>query len=441
MMMLLQPLYKPLVGVKMNRRLTGRFKLSVKNCILLRTKKFCTRNDRIIESPCINVPLPETNLYSHVFKQFPKYGKKTALIDGVTGREYSYNEVQESVVNMASGLVRSGMEKGDVLALVSPNSAEFCTTFFSTLAAGGTVSTCNPQYTAEELAYQFKNSNSKYVATIPALLPTIKEAASKSGCVEKIIVLSDEEGLGEGKHGMISYQGLVKNSGSQFPYNVTLDPKEDTALIPYSSGTTGHPKGVMLTHYNISSNVMQLTHSQEVFGDFYSGSLLAVLPFFHGSGMLFTMLSGLYKGSTEIIMSKFVPELFLSLIERYKITSVNLVPPLILFLANHPMVDEYDISSLKHITYSAAPTGTKTAIKVKHRLGLQHLQQCFGITEGSVTHVTPVSIFKPESVGVPLSYINCKVINIDTGAAVGPNCQGELVVQGPQVCYYIHIAS
>ena len=366
----------------MNRAsLARRFKLSKMNMLFRhRNESFCTENDRIVHSPHVNVPLPETNLYNHVFQQFPKYDKKIALIDGVTGREYSYNEVQESVVNMASGLARSGMEKGDVLALVSLNSAEFCTTFFSTLAVGGTVSTCNPQYTAEELAYQFKNSNSKYVATIPALLPTIKEAASKSGCVEKFIVLSDEGGLGEGEN-MISYQSLIKDSGSQFPCDVTLDAKEDAALIPYSSGTTGQPKGVVLTHYNVTSNVMQLTHSQEVLGDFYSGHLLAVLPFFHGSGMLFTMLSGLYKGSTEIIMPKFIPELFLSLIERYKITGMNIVPPLILFLANHPMVDEYDTSSLKHITYSAAPTGTEIAIKVKHRLGIQHLQQGYGITE------------------------------------------------------------
>ena len=158
------------------------------------------KKDFIVKCPYEDTYIPETNFYSHVFQHFPKYGKKVALIDGVTGREYSYNEVQESVVNVASVLVRSSMEKGDVLALVSPNSAEFCTTFFSTLAMGGIMSTCNPQYTAEELAYQFKNSNSKYVATIPALLPTIKKAASKSGCVEKIIVLSDEGGLGEGKN-------------------------------------------------------------------------------------------------------------------------------------------------------------------------------------------------------------------------------------------------
>ena len=398
-----------------------------------RQKRFIG-SDYVVKSPCVDVSIPETNLCSHLLQRFPKYGKKVALIDGVTGREYSYNEVQESVVNMASGLVRSGMEKGDVLVLVSPNSAEFCTTFFSTLAAGGTVSTCNPQYTAEELAYQFKSSNSKYVATIPALLPTIKEAASKSGCVEKIIVLSDEGGLGEGKD-MISYQSLVKDSGSQFPHDLKVDPKEDAAVIPYSSGTTGLPKGVVLSHYNMSSNIVQMAHSQ-VFDNFYqSGNLLAAMPFFHATGLVVTMLTGFHEGCTKVIMPKFVPEDFLSLIERYKVTSVNMVPPLLMFLANHPMVEEYDISSLKYINYGAAPSGGEIAVKLKRRLNLDELQQGYGMTEVGVSHVTPLGTCKTESVGVPLSRINCKVVDVETGIAVGPNCQGEVVLQGPQVCY------
>ena len=417
----------------MNRVLTSSFKRPSVYYPCLRFKKRFIGGDCVIKSPWTEVSIPETNIYTHIFNRFSKYGRKAALIDGVTGREYSYNEIQESVVNMASGLVRSGMEKGDVLALVSPSSAEFCTTFFSTLAMGGIVSTCNPQYTAEELAYQFKDSNSKYVATIPALLPTIKEAVSKSGCVEKIIVLSDEGGLGEGNN-MISYQSLVKDSGSRFQLDVKVDPKEDTAWIPYSSGTTGYPKGVKLSHYNMSANVVQMTYTQ-AFGKFYhAGNLLAALPLFHTTGVSITMLSGLHEGSSIIMMPKFVPEFFLSFVEQYKIAGVTLVPPLLLFLANHPMVDKHDLSSLKHITYGAAPSGVDLAVKVKNRLNVHHLQQGYGMTEAGVTHIAPVDTVRPGSVGVPLSRISCKIVDVDTGASVGPNCQGEIVVQGPQVC-------
>ena len=387
-----------------------------------------------MKCPYEDTYIPESSFYNHIFQHFPKYGKKTALIDGVTGREYSYNEVQESVVNMASGLVRSGMEKGDVLALVSPNSAEFCTTFFSTLAMGGIVSTCNPQYTAEELAYQFKNSNSKYVATIPALLPTIKEAVSKSGCIEKIIVLSDEGGLEEGKN-MISYQSLVQDSGSLFPLNVNLDYKNETAVLPYSSGTTGLPKGVMLTHYNVTANVNQMFHPQLID---YTGSncrFLSVLPFFHIYGMIVLFASGLYQGATNVILPKFEPELFLRTIQNYRVVQALLVPPLALFLAKHPMVDSFDVSSIKGIFSGAAPLGGEIVTAIKQRLKIEAVRQGYGMTELSpLTLCCPVDVHKPGSSGVPILNTQCRIIDIETGESLGPNCEGEMLVKGPQVC-------
>ena len=391
------------------------------------------KKEFIVKCPYEDTYIPETNFYSHVFQHFPKYGKKTALIDGVTGREYSYNEIQESVVNMASGLVRSGMEKGDVLALVSPNSAEFCTTFFSTLAMGGIMSTCNPQYTAEELAYQFKNSNSKYIATIPALLPTIKEAASKSGCVEKIIVLSDEEGVGEGKN-MISYQNLVKDSGSRFPLNVTLDYKNDIAVLPYSSGTTGLPKGVMLTHYNVTANINQLAHPQYVDYTYPKCQCLGVLPFFHIYGMIIVLASSLYQGGTSVLLSKFEPEQFLQTMQKYRITNAPLVPPLILFLARHPMVNKYDLSSLNMITSGAAPLSGELATEVKEKLNIEVVRQGYGLTELSpVSHCCPSDVVNPSSVGPPILNTFSKVVDLETGEDVGPNCEGEVLVKGPQV--------
>ena len=387
----------------------------------------------IVKCPYEDTCIQEINFYNHVFQQFPKYGRKVALIDGVTGREYSYNEVQESVVNMASGLVRSGMEKGDVLALVSPNSAEFCTTFFSTLAMGGIMSTCNPQYTAEELAYQFKNSNSKYVATIPALLPTIKEASSKSGCVEKIIVLSDEEGLGKGKN-MISYQSLVKDSGSRFPSGVIIDYKSDIAVLPYSSGTTGLPKGVMLTHFNVIANVNQIFHPQFIDYTDTDCRLLGVVPFFHIYGMIVLLASGLHQGASNVILPRFEPELFLSTIQNYNISRALVVPPLALFLAKHPMVDSFNVSSIKEIFCGGAPLGVEIIMAVKQRLNIA-VRQGYGMTELSpVALCCPVNVNNPNSSGVPVLNTCCKMVNIETGEDLGPNCEGEVLVKGPQVC-------
>ena len=393
------------------------------------------KKDLVVKCPYEDTYIPDANFYSHIFQHFPKYGKKTALIDGVTGREYSYNEVQETVVNMASGLVRSGMKKGDVLALVSPNNVEFCTTFFSTLAMGGIVSTCNPQYTAEELAYQFKDSNSKYVATIPALLPTIKEAVSKSGCIEKIIVLSDEGGLGEGKN-MMSYQSLIQDSGSLFPLNVNLDYKNDIAVLPYSSGTTGLPKGVMLTHHNVTANINQLAHPQYL--DFTDPNChcIGVLPFFHIYGMIIVLASGLYQGGTSVILPKFEPEQFLQTMQNYRITMAPLVPPLILFLARHPMVNNYDLSSINIITSGAAPLSGELATEVKEKLGIEVVRQGYGLTELSpVSHCCPKDVINPSSAGPPILNTYSKIVDLETGEDVGPDCKGEILVKGPQVNY------
>ena len=389
--------------------------------------------DFILSCPYGDTEIPDANFYNHVFQHFPKYGKKTALIDGVTGREYSYNEVQESVVNMASGLVRSGMQKGDVLALVSPNSAEFCTAFFSTLAMGGIVSTCNPNYTADELAYQFKNSNSKYVATIPSLLPAIQEAASKAGCVEKMIVLGDDGGVGEGKN-MISYQSLVKDSGSRFPSDVILDYKNDIAVLPYSSGTTGLPKGVMLTHYNLTANVNQIDHPQFVYFGDPDCHFLGILPFFHIYGMVVLLATGLYQGGTNVILPKFEPHLFLKTIQHYRINDAYLVPPLVLFLAKHPLVDSYTVSSIRSIYSAAAPLGGESVTAVKQRLGIKVVRQGYGMTELSPIVLTcPYDANNPSSSGIPVYNTYAKVVSPETGETLGPNCDGELFFKGPQV--------
>ena len=387
--------------------------------------------DFIVRCPYEDTAIPEKNFYNHVFQPF---GRATALIDGVTGREYSYNEVQESVVNMASGLVRSGMEKGDVLALVSPNSAEFCTTFFSTLAMGGIVSTCNPQYTAEELAYQFKDSNSKYVATIPALLPTIKEAVSKSGCVEKIIVLSDEGGLGEGKN-MMSYQSLIQDSGSLFPHDLNINAKEDTALLMYSSSTTGAPKAVMLTHHNITASVSQLAYPQFIDYSDPNCCSIGVLPFYDVYGLSVVLSSGLYQGSTNVILPQFEPELFLQTVQKYHVTHASLVTPLVLFLTKHQMVDRYDLSSLKTLlNCTDSPVSGELLELMQERLGVNVVRQGYAMAElSSVSHCCPHDVFNSYSVGTPVLNTRSKVVDLETGETLGPNRKGEVVIKGPQV--------
>jgi len=252
-----------------------------------------------------------------------------------------------------------------------------------------------------------------------------------------MIVLGDDGGVGEGKN-MMSYQSLVKDSGSRFPCEIKLDPKKDIAILPFSSGTTGHPKGVVMSHYNMSSCVVQLEYGGLHSEYYLNGNILCVTPFFHVSGMLFNMMCGLHAGTRLVISPKFDPKSFIQTISQQKVTFIKLVPPLMLFLANHPTVNDYDLSSLKHVTYGAAPIAGKLVAAVKERLNLELLQQVYGMTEMGVTHVTPQEVFKPESIGVVLANNLCKILDVETGSALGPNTPGELVVQGPQVIYAVN---
>ena len=404
-------------------------RLHTSNLLQLDLRNVDTNN--VVKSPLQDVTIPETNLYNHVFQDASIFGNKIAIVNGETGREYSFAEIQEKTQKVSSALNRSGLQKGDIVSLVAPNCAEYPVMFLATLASGGVVSTCNPGYTDEELTFQFKNSDSKIVAAVPSVLPTVKKAAEKSG-VEKIIVLDDTEQRGSN---LISYRSLVEDTGSRFN-PVSVDAKNDIAVLPYSSGTTGLPKGVMLTHYNIIANLCQMQHP-ELFDFRQDGTcLLGLLPFFHIYGMVVTLLSSLYCGSKMVNLSKFDGDMFLSAIQKYRINIAHVVPPVVLFLAKHPSVDKYDTSSIDMIMSGAAPLGGEIVKAARDRLGCRLVRQGYGLTECSpVTHIVPeiLGMTKPDSVGIPICNMEVKVIDTESGENLTVGQEGEVLVRGPNV--------
>ncbi len=389
-------------------------------------------SDNIVRSPfpAIEPPHGQLNLCDQIMQNFSNFGPKIAVVNGITGREYSFNELSESIARLSSAFNRLGLQRGEVVALCAPNCPEYGVVFLATLASGGTVSTINPTYTADEIAYQFKNSGSRVVVTVPAILPTVREAAEKAG-VQEIVVLDDAH---QREVGLLSYTDLIKDSGSRF--NVaTVDSKNDLACLPYSSGTTGLPKGVMLTHCNIASNVLQMNHP-EIFDLSREGmSLLGLLPFFHIYGMVVILFQALLHGNRLIVLPKFEPETFLSVIERYRVTFAHLVPPLVLFLAKHPDVDKYDTSSLEDVFSGAAPLGGDVVKAVNDRLGRTMVRQGYGLTETSpVTHTTPIMVgmSKPQSVGPPIRSTMVKIVSPE-GECLPAGKEGEVLIGGPQV--------
>src|SRR5665809_2556 len=234
----------------------------------------------VVVSPYPAVDIPEMPLTAFVLERATEFGDKPALIDGPSGRTITYQELAGAVRAMGAGLTARGFVKGDCFAIYMPNLPEYAIAFHGVASIGGIVTTVNPLYTAEELAFQLKDSKARFLLTIPQFLDNEKQAAGNSG-VEEIFVLGEAEDA-------TSVMELL-SAGADVP-EVDFDVHNDLAILPYSSGTTGFPKGVMLTHHNLVSNIEQFLGAQGIDS---SDSFIGLLPFFHIYGMTVLMNGGL----------------------------------------------------------------------------------------------------------------------------------------------------
>ena len=376
----------------------------------------------IFTSKLPEVTLPATDLTSVVLNRVDELGDKPALIDGPGGRTLSYLQLRENIDRCAAGLQQRGFSKGDVLAIFCPNIPEYAIMFLGVARAGGINTTVNSLYSTPELVHQFKDSGAKFLITIPDFLDRALPAAAECG-IEEIFVLGEAEGV-------TPFSELLNNGGGPEP--VVIDPGNDLVALPYSSGTTGLSKGVMLTHENLIANMM-LTCEMNMTTD--EDSLLGVLPFFHIYGMVLILNLAVYRGITLVTMPRFDLEQFLKIAQDYRITSLNLVPPLVLALAKHPLVDEYDLSSVRIISSGAAPLGQDLESACAERIGCD-IYQGYGLTEvAGACHVNtaPVPPEKVGSVGPVIPNTQSKVIDTETGGELDCNEHGEVLVKGPHV--------
>ena len=366
-------------------------------------------------------------LYSHVFgnNQFDR--SKTALIEGISGKRLSYDELLERIGKVGSALMRKGLQKDDVLALVSPNSIEFVIQFFATSAIGCVVSTINPSFTPGEIAYQLKDCGAKYIATVSSILSTVKEAASQAGVPNDKIIILDADGHGE----HISFNKLLEDSGSSFPDGGAHVDPDNTACLLYSSGTTGMPKGVMLTHHNLVSCLYQLDQTRSVIQQ-PSDVLLANLPFFHLYALLVILLCGIRQGASVLILPKFEPNLLLDSISDHRVSHVFLAPPVAHFFANHPLVNQYNLSSVEHMICSGSTLSEQIATVILDRVG-KVVRQVYGLTETCVVAVCPFDVTNSSSIGAPMGNTELAVSDPRTGQHRGAGECGEILIRGPQV--------
>ena len=377
----------------------------------------------IFSSPYPDVDIPDLAFDDFVLAGARERGDKPALIDAGSERTLSYRELADLVDTAAAGLAARGFGKGDVFAISLPNLPEYAVAFLAAMRAGGTVTTVNPLNTPGEIAKQLKDAGARYLLTIPQLMEAARQAVPGSP-VEEVFVLGEAEGA-------TPITDLF-TSGSE-PPDVGIEPATDVAVLPYSSGTTGTAKGVMLTHRNLVAAVSQ---AAPVIGGRPDDVGMAVLPFFHIYGMVVILAGTLQMGATAVSMPRFDLEGFLEAAQRYRATALYLVPPMVLALARHPLVDRYDLSSVRIAGSGAAPLGADLQEECAARLHCA-VGQGWGMTE--TTALATLNPFhdpariRAGSSGLLIPNTEAKVVDVDGGGELGPDEDGELWVRGPQM--------
>ncbi|XP_077994454.1 uncharacterized protein LOC144448174 [Glandiceps talaboti] len=433
--------------LELGKPLTGKWKVPIISPIttkavgharlFVRYLSISTHRHGIVRSRFPDLQIPtDVSLPQYVMSNFEKYGDQVAMVEGLSNRHFTYRQLNDLVGKCGSGLMRAGFKQGDVCALYKPNIPEYFLSFYSVASIGGVNTAINPASTVEEFVYRLQNAEAKWIITVPSCVDKAKEAAQRVANIKGIFVVG-----GENSDGCIPFSKLMEDDGSAFPTGVKINPKEDMVVLPYSSGTTGLPKGVMLTHYNIISNLEQMRISGMLKLDSGLDVIISVVPNFNIAGLVLVLASGLHQGSTLVTLPTFEPEpaVLLKCIEEHKVTSLYAVPPLITFFAKHPMVDNYDLSSMKHIGSGAAPLGARTVESAKDRLSSNIrdlvIRQGYGLTESSplLTMCSLHHEFDPASVGMLLPNTYGKVVDMETGEILGVGQVGELCFQGPQI--------
>lgn len=347
-------------------------------------------------------------------------GAKPALVQD--DRSLSFSELDARADHLAGALSRRGVGTGDRVTLFMPNSIEFVVAFYGVLRAGAVVNPINAQSKERELRFQVEDSEAKVVLYHQALAAVVDAVRPElPGRVFGVTGATAPEGVER-------FDDLVGETGSPAAPTVGMD---DLAALPYTSGTTGFPKGVMLTHRNLAANQQQFFAAVPVRRD---DVFLNVLPFFHIYAMNLLMAGAVSLGATQIVMARFDLVEYLTLLERHRATVCFIVPPIVLGLAIHPEVDKHDLSSVRFFFSGAAPLAPEPARRLIARIG-KPIIQGYGLTETSpVTHANPFEAAIIESIGPVVPGTEDKIVDLDTGThTLATGEIGEIAVRGPQV--------
>ena len=346
----------------------------------------------------------------------------------------TYREVVSMVNSVARGLRSLGLGKGDIICLFTLNRPEYTITLNAAATIGAVVSPMNPSYKEREIGYQLENSEARAILIQRELLPLLQSVLSQKSLPRLKHVIVTGDSLPADMPGAVPFAKLLREFSPKRPEPVEIS-GDDLVALPYSSGTTGFPKGTMLSHRNLTTNHLQFTTTFRITS---ADVVLIFLPMYHIYGVVLTgaFLTG---GATQVMMERFDLLRSLELSEKHGVTYFPVVPPIILALANAP-VDLGKLKTVKYILSAAAPLPLDPARKLLDKLqGKSHAEliQGYGMTEASpLTHALPgdPSLNRLGSVGMPVNNTEQKIVDIDTGERELPAGEdGEIIIRGPQI--------
>ncbi|XP_069941701.1 probable 4-coumarate--CoA ligase 3 [Cherax quadricarinatus] len=404
----------------------------------------------VVESQHPKVPMPYTPFAQYIFSEIHKWSHKTAIECGITGRRYTYGKLLDGVMRfggMLQQLIRDNSEVSDptklIVAILSPNSPEYPVVFMGTLAVSAVATTINPTYTPGELGACFFHSPTDLPVQVPVTDSGMPLIPSPS-----LVLSSSSLSTTKAEPRLICRLRHILPELERRPLDDLLSflpqiPSETIACMPYSSGTTGKPKGVCIPHSSLS-NIIPIYHNPYTFtvikadGE-HQEEFMGLLPFFHIYGMMTVMSCAMFNGVKLITLPRFEPKSFLEVLKKNRVSCLHVVPPLLQFIASSPVVSAADLDSIHTVICGAAPSYPSAVTMLKEKVSRPiFFQEGYGLTELLCTHLTPKDEEKLGSCGKLLPNMSAKIIDLDTNVALPPGAKGELYIKTPVMMSHYH---
>lgn len=396
----------------------------------------------MIPSPFGALTYPDSYISEYVWHNVNTFQKLTALECGITGRKYTYSQARDATNYIARSLRNLNFKEGDIIALIAPNLPEWSLAFLGILEAGLIVTTVNPQYKIEEIRKQLELSNAKGIITAREIFPNVKKAVEKIQLGSSLIVIDDQ--TAPMVEGVIPFQDLITRGKNLPPLKALSSSVSDFAILPFSSGTTGLPKGVMLTHNNLVANIEMVKASVDPQmwmqpSDGVNQEVIpAILPFFHIFGLNGVLLPGLMSGVKFVTIPRFQPNTFNDVLINHKPTIMFSVPPIIMYLSQSSLIKKENLSNLRAIFSGAAPISKKDVDRFYENYQLDNTNfkfaQGYGLTECSPVSFIEKTGLKYASIGKNVCGCDARLVDPITNIDIfEPGQNGELWIRGPHV--------